>query len=84
MRCYLGLSITDKKLKAVGIRVQRSEVEGQLKDRSTEVEDNKRIPRMPRSFLVKKKHGACGAWQWKEPEQLEWKEDTVGKNIKYL
>ncbi|KAI3373485.1 hypothetical protein L3Q82_021952 [Scortum barcoo] len=32
---------------------------------------------MPRSFLVKKKHGACGAWQWKEPEQLEWKEDTV-------
>ncbi|XP_044079018.1 putative transcription factor ovo-like protein 3 [Siniperca chuatsi] len=32
---------------------------------------------MPRSFLVKKKRGACGAWQWKEPEQLQWKEDTV-------
>ncbi|XP_059208191.1 putative transcription factor ovo-like protein 3 [Centropristis striata] len=31
---------------------------------------------MPRSFLVKKKRGACGAWQWKEPEQLEWKEDS--------
>ncbi|CAJ1064475.1 putative transcription factor ovo-like protein 3 [Xyrichtys novacula] len=30
---------------------------------------------MPRSFLVKKKRGACGAWQWKEPEQLEWKDD---------
>uniref|UniRef100_UPI0037E86490 putative transcription factor ovo-like protein 3 n=1 Tax=Semicossyphus pulcher TaxID=241346 RepID=UPI0037E86490 len=32
---------------------------------------------MPRSFLVKKKPGACGAWQWKEPEQLEWKEDNT-------
>ncbi|XP_037333652.2 putative transcription factor ovo-like protein 3 [Pungitius pungitius] len=32
---------------------------------------------MPRSFLVKKKRGACGAWQWKEPEQLEWKEDNT-------
>lgn len=30
---------------------------------------------MPRSFLVKKKRGASGGWQWKEPEQLEWKED---------
>lgn len=37
---------------------------------------------MPRSFLVKKKPGTCAAWQWKEPEQLEWKqEDTVGKII---
>ena len=37
---------------------------------------------MPRSFLVKKKRGACGAWQWKEPEQLEWKDDgIVGKNF---
>lgn len=33
---------------------------------------------------MKKKHGACGAWQWKEPEKLEWKADTVGKNFKYL
>uniref|UniRef100_A0A8C5EPY3 Putative transcription factor ovo-like protein 3 n=2 Tax=Gouania willdenowi TaxID=441366 RepID=A0A8C5EPY3_GOUWI len=32
---------------------------------------------MPRSFLVKKKQGACGAWQWKEPSQHEWKEDTL-------
>ncbi|XP_020564273.2 transcription factor Ovo-like 2 [Oryzias latipes] len=24
---------------------------------------------MPRSFLVKKKRGACGAWQWKEPDK---------------
>lgn len=32
---------------------------------------------MPRSFLVKKKRGACGAWQWKEPEQLQWKEDNI-------
>ncbi|XP_067350579.1 putative transcription factor ovo-like protein 3 [Channa argus] len=37
---------------------------------------------MPKSFLVKKKRGACGAWQWKEPEQHEWKEDkkTVNEN----
>ncbi|XP_060911709.1 putative transcription factor Ovo-like 1 isoform X1 [Labrus mixtus] len=35
---------------------------------------------MPRSFLVKKKRGACGAWQWKEPEQLEWKEDNIPVN----
>ncbi|KAM9348957.1 putative transcription factor ovo-like protein 3 [Symphorus nematophorus] len=35
---------------------------------------------MPRSFLVKKKRGACGAWQWKEPEQLEWKEDNIKVN----
>lgn len=35
---------------------------------------------MPRSFLVKKKRGASGGWQWKEPEQLEWKaSDVVGK-----
>lgn len=35
---------------------------------------------MPKSFLVKKKHGTCGAWQWKEPENYEWKEDNpVGK-----
>lgn len=35
---------------------------------------------MPKSFLVKKKHGICGAWQWKEPENYEWKEDNlVGK-----
>lgn len=35
---------------------------------------------MPRSFLVKKKRGASGGWQWKEPEQLEWKEnDVIGK-----
>ncbi|XP_074527640.1 putative transcription factor ovo-like protein 3 [Halichoeres trimaculatus] len=32
---------------------------------------------MPRSFLVKKKRGACGAWQWREPEQLQWKGDIV-------
>lgn len=32
---------------------------------------------MPRSFLVKKKRGASGGWQWKEPEQLEWKDDDV-------
>ncbi|XP_070700305.1 putative transcription factor ovo-like protein 3 [Pempheris klunzingeri] len=32
---------------------------------------------MPRSFLVKKKRGACRAWQWKEPEQLQWKEDKT-------
>ncbi|XP_041865362.1 putative transcription factor ovo-like protein 3 isoform X2 [Melanotaenia boesemani] len=31
---------------------------------------------MPRSFLVKKKRGACGAWQWKEPEQQEWQEHS--------
>ncbi|XP_026227418.1 C2H2-type zinc finger protein [Anabas testudineus] len=39
---------------------------------------------MPRSFLIKKKRGACGAWQWKEPEQHEWKEDnaTVSENAK--
>lgn len=37
---------------------------------------------MPRSFLVKKKRGAYGAWQWKETEQHEWKEDyTAGKNL---
>lgn len=36
---------------------------------------------MPRAFLVKKKRGACGAWQWKEPENTEFKEDDVlGKN----
>lgn len=32
---------------------------------------------MPRSFLVKKKRGASGGWRWKEPEQLEWKDDDV-------
>ncbi len=38
------------------------------------------LQRMPRSFLVKKKQRVCGAWQWKEPEHLEWKaEDVVGK-----
>ncbi|GLD47289.1 putative transcription factor Ovo-like 1 [Lates japonicus] len=39
---------------------------------------------MPRSFLIKKKRGACGAWQWKEPEQHEWKEDNteVSENAK--
>ncbi|XP_019962186.1 putative transcription factor ovo-like protein 3 [Paralichthys olivaceus] len=39
---------------------------------------------MPRSFLIKKKRGTCGAWQWKEPEQHEWKEDStvVSENIK--
>lgn len=37
---------------------------------------------MPRSFLVKKKPGTCAAWQWKEPEQLQWKQDNaVGKSI---
>lgn len=37
---------------------------------------------MPRSFLVKKKPGTCAAWQWKEPEQLQWKQDNaVGKNL---
>lgn len=37
---------------------------------------------MPKSFLVKKKRGACGAWQWKESEQAEWKEDnTAGKTF---
>lgn len=37
---------------------------------------------MPRSFLVKKKPGTCAAWQWKEPEQLQWKQDNaVGKNF---
>ncbi|XP_034540242.1 putative transcription factor ovo-like protein 3 [Notolabrus celidotus] len=35
---------------------------------------------MPRSFLVKKKPGACGAWQWKEPEQLEWKKDNTAES----
>lgn len=40
---------------------------------------------MPRSFLVKKKRGACGAWQWREPELHEWKEDNAaGKNFMYL
>lgn len=39
---------------------------------------------MPRSFLVKKKRGACGAWQWKEPEQHEWKDDNLGKNSMYV
>lgn len=35
---------------------------------------------MPRSFLVKKKRGASRGWQWKEPEQLERKEnDLMGK-----
>ena len=29
---------------------------------------------------MKKKHGACRTWQWKETEQVEWKEDnTAGK-----
>lgn len=32
---------------------------------------------MPRSFLVKKKRGASGGWRWKEPEQLEWKDNDV-------
>ncbi|XP_035796545.1 putative transcription factor ovo-like protein 3 isoform X1 [Amphiprion ocellaris] len=32
---------------------------------------------MPRSFLVKKKRVACGAWQWKEPKQHEWKEGNI-------
>ncbi|XP_015257585.1 PREDICTED: putative transcription factor ovo-like protein 3 [Cyprinodon variegatus] len=32
---------------------------------------------MPRSFLVKKKRGACGAWQWKEPELHQWQEDST-------
>ncbi|KAM8900463.1 putative transcription factor Ovo-like 1 isoform 2-T2 [Spinachia spinachia] len=32
---------------------------------------------MPRSFLVKKKRGACGGRQWKEPQHLEWKEDNT-------
>ncbi|XP_071780977.1 transcription factor ovo-like homolog lin-48 [Centroberyx gerrardi] len=32
---------------------------------------------MPRSFLVKKKQAAYGAWRWKEPEQMDWKEDTI-------
>ncbi|XP_006800592.1 putative transcription factor ovo-like protein 3 [Neolamprologus brichardi] len=38
---------------------------------------------MPRSFLVKKKRGPCGAWQWKESEQHEWKEENpqVSENI---
>lgn len=37
---------------------------------------------MPRSFLVKKKQAAYGAWRWKEPEQIEWKEDNItGKSI---
>lgn len=35
------------------------------------------VVKMPRSFLVKKKRGASGGWQWKEPEQLEWKDDDV-------
>ncbi|KAK7925118.1 hypothetical protein WMY93_007428 [Mugilogobius chulae] len=30
---------------------------------------------MPRAFLVKKKRGAVGAWQWKEPENVEFKDD---------
>uniref|UniRef100_A0A3P8SYC0 Zgc:171929 n=1 Tax=Amphiprion percula TaxID=161767 RepID=A0A3P8SYC0_AMPPE len=38
---------------------------------------------MPRSFLVKKKRVACGAWQWKEPKQHEWKEGNIlGMNLK--
>ncbi|CAF98574.1 unnamed protein product, partial [Tetraodon nigroviridis] len=37
---------------------------------------------MPRSFLVKKKRGSSGGWQWKEPEQLEWKEDDVKESGK--
>ncbi|XP_023260398.1 transcription factor Ovo-like 2 [Seriola lalandi dorsalis] len=39
---------------------------------------------MPRSFLVKKKPGVCGAWQWKEPEQHEWKQNNtvVSENTK--
>ncbi|KAM9847008.1 putative transcription factor ovo-like protein 3 [Aulostomus maculatus] len=32
---------------------------------------------MPRSFLVKKKHGIFGAWQWKESEPIEWKENST-------
>lgn len=41
---------------------------------------------MPRSFLVKKKRSACGAWQWKEPEQHQWKEDSseVTENAKEM
>ena len=30
---------------------------------------------MPRAFLVKKKQAACGGWRWRDPEQLEWRED---------
>ncbi|XP_070839610.1 putative transcription factor ovo-like protein 3 [Chaetodon trifascialis] len=39
---------------------------------------------MPRSFLVKKKRGVCGAWQWKEPEHLKREEDNivVSENVK--
>ncbi len=36
---------------------------------------------MPRAFLVKKKRRVFGAWQWKEPEQLEWKEEKHRDNI---
>ncbi|CAL1574044.1 unnamed protein product [Knipowitschia caucasica] len=32
---------------------------------------------MPRAFLVKKKRGACGAWQWKEPENDNIKKDDL-------
>lgn len=40
---------------------------------------------MPRSFLVKKKPGTCAAWQWKEPEQLQWKRDNAeGKNFLFF
>ncbi|XP_076017575.1 putative transcription factor Ovo-like 1 [Genypterus blacodes] len=34
---------------------------------------------MPRSFLIKKKHGACGAWRWKEPEEIDWKENDIAE-----
>ncbi|XP_029030011.1 putative transcription factor Ovo-like 1 [Betta splendens] len=37
---------------------------------------------MPRSFLVKKKRGACGAWQWKETQLHEWGEDKAAVNEK--
>lgn len=34
---------------------------------------------------MKKKRGACGAWQWKESEQVEWREDNAaGKIFMYL
>lgn len=40
---------------------------------------------MPRSFLVKKKHGVFGAWQWKDSEQIAWKgNNTIGKSSIYL
>nr|XP_057942163.1 putative transcription factor Ovo-like 1 [Doryrhamphus excisus] len=32
---------------------------------------------MPRSFLVKKKHGVLREWRWKESQPIEWEQSTT-------